>query len=112
MGGFETGALASVEPTLKYHPDLTGVLTLARDPGRGQCQVGSLTGAVTSQMVTEVPEGRLSTVGNRASSVRAEAGLTARPTSRAGAKAGPSDPVAPSGRAIAQRIKGTPGITG
>ena len=38
--------------------------------------------------------------------------LTARPTSRAGAKAGPSDPVVPSGRAIAQRIKGTPGITG
>src|SRR3989337_35590 len=63
-------------------------------------------------MVTDVPEGRLSTVGKRASSVRAEAGLTVRPTSRAGAKAGPSDPVVPSGRAIAQRIKGTPGITG
>ena len=63
-------------------------------------------------MVTEALKGRLSTVGNRASSVRAEAGLTARPTSRAGAKAGPSDPVVPSGRAIAQRIKGTPGITG
>ena len=38
--------------------------------------------------------------------------LTARHTSRAGAKAGPSDPVVPNGRAIAQRIKGTPGITG
>src|SRR5678809_1241745 len=63
-------------------------------------------------MVTEALKGRLSTVGNRASSVRAEAGLTARPTSRAGAKAGHSDPVVPSGRAIAQRIKGTPGITG
>jgi hypothetical protein len=71
-----------------------------------------LTGAVASQKVTEALEGRLSTVGNRATSVRAEAGLTARPTSRAGAKAGPSDPVVPSGRAIAQRIKGTPGITG
>src|SRR5256885_11214639 len=46
------------------------------------------------------------------SDLRAEARLTARPTSRAGAKAGPSDPVVPSGRAIAQRIKGTPGITG
>src|SRR5580765_2292891 len=63
-------------------------------------------------MVTEALEGRLSTVGNRATSVRAEAGLTARPTSRAGAKAGQSDPVVPYGRAIAQRIKGTPGITG
>ena len=35
-----------------------------------------------------------------------------RPTSRSGAKAGHSDPVVPYGRAIAQRIKGTPGITG
>ena len=38
--------------------------------------------------------------------------MTARETFRAGAKAGLSDPVVPSGRAIAQRIKGTPGITG
>ena len=38
--------------------------------------------------------------------------MTARPTSRADAKAGLSDPVALSGRAIAKRIKGTPGITG
>ena len=42
----------------------------------------------------------------------AKACLTARPTSRAGAKAGHSDPVVLYGRAIAQRIKGTPGITG
>ena len=112
MGGFEAGTPVSVEPSLRYHPDCAGVLTLARDPGREQCQVGSLTGAVASQMVTEALEGRLSTVGNRATSVRAEAGLTARPTSRAGAKAGPSDPVVLCGRAIAQRIKGTPGITG
>ena len=38
--------------------------------------------------------------------------MTARETSRAGAKAGLSDPVVPSGRAIAKRTKGTPGITG
>jgi hypothetical protein len=38
--------------------------------------------------------------------------LTARPTSRAGTKVGLSDPVVPHGRAIAQRIKATPGITG
>ena len=112
MGGFEAGTPVSVEPSLRYHPDCAGVLTRARDPGWGQCQVGSLTGAVASQMVTEALEGRLSTVGNRATSVRAEAGLTARPTSRAGTKVGPSDPVVLSGRAIAQRIKGTPGITG
>ncbi len=35
-----------------------------------------------------------------------------RPTSRAGTKVGQSDPTVPSGRAVAQRIKGTPGITG
>ena len=54
----------------------------------------------------------LSTDGNRVWSVRAQASLTVRPTGQADAKAGPSDPVVPSGRAIAQRIKGTPGITG
>ena len=35
-----------------------------------------------------------------------------RETFRAGAKAGLSDPVVPNGRAIAQWIKATPGITG
>ena len=35
-----------------------------------------------------------------------------RPTSRAGTKVGPIDPVTPYGRVIAQRIKVTPGITG
>src|SRR5210317_907337 len=38
--------------------------------------------------------------------------LTVRLTSRPGTKVGSSDPVVPHGRAIAQRIKGTPGITG
>src|SRR5271163_106324 len=42
----------------------------------------------------------------------AQGSLTATPTSGAGAKAGYSDPVVLYGRAIAQRIKGTPGITG
>ena len=112
MGGWEAGAPASVEPSLRYHPDCARALTWVRDPDWGQWQVGSLTGAVASQSVTEAPQGRLSTVGNRAASVRAEAGLTVRPTSRTGAKAGSSDLVVPSGRAITQRIKGTPGITG
>ncbi len=43
---------------------------------------------------------------------KAQGSLTARPTSRAGTKVGLSDPVVPHGRAIAQRIKATPGITG
>ena len=51
-------------------------------------------------------------VGNHAKSVKAKGSLTARPTSRAGTKVGLSDPAVPNGRAVAQRIKATPGITG
>lgn len=51
-------------------------------------------------------------VGNHFGRVKAKASLTARPTSRAGRKLGLSDPVVPYGRAIAQRIKATLGITG
>ena len=50
-------ALAVVEPTLKYHPDVLDVLTSTRYPGQGPCMVGSLTGAVSSQRVTEEHEG-------------------------------------------------------
>ena len=83
-----------------------------RDPDWGQCQVGSLTGAVASQRVTEARDGHLRMVGNHPSSVKAQGGLTARHTSRAGTKVGLSDPAIPNGRVVAQRIKGTPGITG
>lgn len=51
-------------------------------------------------------------VGNHALSVKAQGSLTARQTSRADAKAGLSDPAVGNGTAVAQRIKGTPGITG
>ena len=74
--------------------------------------MGSLTGAVSSQTVTEEPKGALSPVGNRVLSVKVQGRLTARPISRAGAKAGLSDPAALDGKAVAQQIKGTPGITG
>ena len=97
---------------MKYQPGMFEVLTYTRYPGEGQCMVGSLTGAVSSQRVTEEHEGTLSAVGNRALSVMAQGCLTARQTSRAGSKDGHSDPVVLNGRAIAQRIKGTPGITG
>ena len=79
---------------------------------RGHRLVGSLTGVVASKRVTEASKGALSTNGNRAASALAEAGLTERPTSRSGAKAGQSDPADPYGRSVAHRIKGTPGITG
>ena len=71
MGGFEAGIPVSAEPTLKYHPDLSGVLTYTREPGGGHCLVGSLTGAVASQRVTEAREGPLSLIGNQAASVMA-----------------------------------------
>ncbi len=71
MGGFEAGTPVPVEPPLKYHPGMLGVLTQARYPGRGQYMVGSLTGAVSSQRVTEEREGTLSAVGNRAMSAKA-----------------------------------------
>ena len=74
--------------------------------------MGSLTGVVASKRVTEAFKGTLSTLGNRAQSAMAEGCLTERQTSRTGSKDGHSDPVVPHGRAIAQRIKGTPGITG
>ena len=112
MGLFEAGPLGSVERPVKYHPYSTGVLTEVRHPDPGHCQAGSLTGAVASQSVTEAPKGSLRLNGNQPKSAKAEGSLTARPTSRADAKAGLSDPVVLYGRAIAQRIKGTPGITG
>ena len=71
-----------------------------------------MTGAVASQKVTEARDGGLRLVGNQPLSVMAQARLTARLTSRAETKVGHSDPVVLSGRAIAQRIKGTLGITG
>ena len=112
MGDFETATLVVVESSLKYHPDYVEVLTQVRYPDRGQCVVGSLTGAVSSKRVTEEYEGTLSMVGNHAMRIKAEVCLTASPTGRAGTKVGLSDPVVLYGRAIAQRIKGTPGITG
>src|SRR6266436_958567 len=97
---------------VKYHPVDSGNLTHTRDPGGGQCLVGSLTGAVASKNVTEAREGSLRLIGNQPASAMAQGSLTARPTGRAGGKPGHSDPVVLYGRAIAQRIKGTPGITG
>ena len=59
-----------------------------------------MTGAVASQTVTEAREGPLTPVGNRSASVKAQGGLTARKTFRAGAKAGLNDLMVLSGKAI------------
>ena len=77
---------------MKHHSLIIRILTSCCQPAEGQCVRVSLTGAVSSQMVTEEREAWLSTVGNRTSRVWLEARLTVRPTSRAGAKAGPNDP--------------------
>ena len=69
MGGFEVGILVSMEPTLKYHPECSGKLTYTRKPGGGHCLVGSLTGAVASQKVTEAFKGTLRLVGNQPLSI-------------------------------------------
>ena len=62
--------------------------------------MGGLTGAVASQRVTEVREGHLALVGNQRASVKAQGGLTASPTGRAGTKVGLSDLAVARGSAV------------
>jgi hypothetical protein len=66
VGAVEPEALAFGEASVKYHPVLCERLTAVGKPDPGPWQVGSLTGAVASERVTEAREGWLSAVGNRA----------------------------------------------
>ena len=84
----------ALEPVLGYHPCSIGFLTCGRKPAGGQCQAGSLTGAVASERVSEALKGPLRMVGNHPKSAKAEGSLTATPTGGAGTKVGLSDPVA------------------
>ncbi len=88
------GATGEIPPLPVYFPK--GI----RDPDFRHCQAGSLTGAVASKMVTEAREGHLGMVGNHPASAKAQGGLTARPTSRAGTKVGLSDLAVASGSAV------------
>ena len=81
------------ESLLGYHPCGIGFLTSYRDPVGGQCQVGSLTGAVASERVAEALKGSLRMVGNHSQSAKAEVSLTVTPTGGTGPKVGLSDPV-------------------
>ena len=81
------------EPLLGYHPCSIGFLTNVQKRGGGQRQVGSLTGAVASERVSEALKGSLRMVGNHSQSAKAEGSLTATPTGGAGTKVGLSDPV-------------------
>jgi Family of unknown function (DUF6467) len=65
VGADDPMALAVGEATLGYHPDDLGILTSRHNLVVGHGQVGSLTGAVASQRVTEAPKGSLRTVRNR-----------------------------------------------
>ena len=93
MGDEEDRTPVLSESLLGYHPCGTGFLTNLRDPEVGQCQVGSLTGAVASERVSEALKGLLRMDGNHSQSAKAEEGLTVTPTGGAGTKVGLSDPV-------------------
>ncbi len=112
MGGDEIILVGIIEPTVRYHSGEARILTLTRKPGKGQFQVGSLTGAVASKKVTEARKGSLRLDGNQPESVKAQGSLTARETTQAGRKLGLSDPTVLRGKAVAQRIKVTLRITG
>ena len=56
---------------MKYHPVDFWCLTASPHRGPGHCLVGSLTGAVASQRVTEARDGSLSLIGNQAASAMA-----------------------------------------
>ena len=81
-----------IESLLGYHPCVIGFLTIGHELVMGQCQVGSLTGAVASERVSEALKGSLRMVGNHSKSAKAEGSLTATPTGGAVTKVGVSDP--------------------
>ena len=98
---------------MKYHPVLVcGLTPIPMKLGGGPCMLGGLTGAVSSQKVTEERNGWFSADGNRVLNVRVQASFTVSHTGQTVSKEGSSDPAIPCGRVVAQRIKGTPGITG
>ena len=101
MGDDETSPSGLEESLLGYHSYLIEILTRGRYPVRGPWQMGSLTGAVASQKVTEAHKGTLRMVGNHSTSANAEECLTARQTGRAGTKVGVSDPAVQNGMAVA-----------
>ena len=69
MGDYDVRTLVLTESTLEYHPKHVEILTSTHYLGQGQCLVGSLTGAVASQKVTEALKGSLRMVGNHSKSV-------------------------------------------
>ena len=93
MGDREEMTPVVLESMLGYHPCGIGFLTSGLNQVGGQCQAGSLTGAVASERVSEALKGSLRMDGNHSKSAKAEGSLTATPTGGAGTKVGLSDPV-------------------
>ena len=65
MGDFEVVLVGTMESLVRYHSDKIDILTSYRKPVERQLHVGSLTGAVASQKVTEAYKGFLRSVRNR-----------------------------------------------
>ena len=93
------------ESLLGYYPLCIGVLTGCHGTGDGTVSGGQF------DWGGRLPKSNGGD-GNQAQSAKAKGCLTARPTSRAGTKVGLSDPAVLNGKAVAQRIKATLGITG
>ena len=64
MGAGETSLVGLVEAAVKYHSRDVLYLIFTHDLGRRQGQMGSLTGAVASQSVTEALKGSLRVDGH------------------------------------------------
>ena len=94
---------------MKYYPFFSISTNLI---DKEQCMVASLTGAVSSQIVTEEFKGKLR-LENSAVERKGKCLLDCKTDmSNKDCIVGPSDPMILCGKVIAQRIKGTPGITG
>ncbi|OMK80328.1 hypothetical protein BER32_000040 [Clostridioides difficile] len=96
-----------------YHPCSTGTLTIGHESGLGTLSGGQFD---WGGRLPKGNGGRSKVLSVRSEivrkSVKAKESLIARHTGRARMKIGLSDPVVLRGRAIAQRIKATLGITG
>ena len=71
MGDFEVWTLVYMESLLGYHSYCIEILTRNYYLVGEQCQVGSLTGAVASERVTEAFKGSLRLDGNQPQSAMA-----------------------------------------
>ncbi len=112
MGGYEDFLPGKLEPPVRDHSGEARILMVILESGHLTVSGGQFFWGGSLIKGNWARNGSLSLDGNQTLSVKAKGSLTARPTSRAGAKAGLSDPTVPSGRAVAQRIKVTLGITG